>query len=439
MSLSDIVNPVITTDASGPTSTGFGIPMVLTYHTNYVDRARSYTNTTDMVTDGFTATDPGVLAVGAIFSQTPRPKRVIVGRAANDGKMKITLTPVALDDTDYAVTINGQEATIDSGTSATVATIIAALKVAIDALSENVLVTDNTTTMDIEAVAIADVFTIFVNDHALFKYEDVTPDAGGTSGIADDIADVILANDDWYCLIPTNKGKAVLTAAAVAIEALKKIMVVSSADTEIYDSGVSDDIASTLQTANYARTALMFHPKASSQFAGAAWAGKLLPYDPGSITWMFWELNGVDATTLTDAQETTIKGKDCNYNSTLAGLAITRWGGMSSGTYIDLTRSSDWTFARLQEYILGVLVGAKKVPFTDAGVQVVVTQCRAVIEEGIRKGMFADSPAPTYQFPLVADVSTDQKQARNLPDIQITATFAGAIHSVDPLNVQLSV
>ncbi|MCP4605064.1 MAG: DUF3383 domain-containing protein, partial [Proteobacteria bacterium] len=286
---------------------------------------------------------------------------------------------------------------------------------------------------------VGNLYSIHVNDHTLFKYEDLTADAGGTSGIADDIADVILENDDWYCLIPTNKGKAVLTAAAVTIEALKKIMVVSSADTEIYDSGVTDDIASTLQTANYARTALMFHPKASSQFAGAAWAGKLLPYDPGSITWMFWELNGVDATTLTDAQETTIKGKDCNYNSTLNGLAITRWGGMSSGTYIDLTRSSDWTFARLQEYILGVLAGSKKVPFTDAGVQVVVTQCRAVISEGIRKGIYADSPAPTFQFPLVADVSTAQKQARNLPDIQITATFAGAIHSVDPLNAQLSV
>ncbi|MCP4570695.1 MAG: DUF3383 domain-containing protein [FCB group bacterium] len=440
MALADIINPVVTTNATGPTAVGFGIPMVLAYHTNYPDRARSYTSTAAMVSDGFLASEPATAAVGAIMSQTPKPKRVIVGRAANDGKQKITLTPVAQNLTEYTVTINGQDGTFTSDATGTLAEIIAGLKIAIDALSQSVTVTDNTsTTMTIEANAIANVFTIHVNDHNLFKYEDETPDAGGDSGIADDIIAVANANDEWYTCHPTNKGKAVLTAAAVQIGKMKKLLLTSSADTEIYDSTVTDDIASTLQTANHSRTAIMFHPKASSQYPGAAWAGKILPYDPGSVTWMFKTLTGVDTTTLTDTQSTNIKAKDCNMHVEIAGATFTQYSNTCDGSFIDLVRTVDWIVSQLQIRLLGLFTSAKKVPYTDAGVQLAMTQIRAVFEEGISKDAIASDPEPVYTYPLVKDVSLANRQSRNLPDIQVNANFSGAIHSVGPLNVNISV
>lgn len=82
----------------------------------------------------------------------------------------VKVTPIAQDTTTYTVTINGAGAIFLSDASATVAEITAGLKIAIDALSEPVSVTDNGTDLDIVGdfetlnPTIPQLFTIVVTD-----------------------------------------------------------------------------------------------------------------------------------------------------------------------------------------------------------------------------------------------------------------------------------
>lgn len=82
----------------------------------------------------------------------------------------IKVTPVAQNATSYSVTINGTLFTYVSDASATVAEITAGLKTAIDAGSEPVTTTDNSTDLDIEGDAevlnptLKQLFTVVVTD-----------------------------------------------------------------------------------------------------------------------------------------------------------------------------------------------------------------------------------------------------------------------------------
>jgi len=430
MSLSDIVQVTITAQTTAPTRAGFGVPLVMAFHSVFTERARVYSSVDAMITDGFTATDEAVLAVQALFAQNPRPTQVVVGREVNREKKKINLTlpSVLRASFPYTVYVNGQEATYTTDASPTVAEITAGLKVAIDALSEPVTTTDNATDLDIEANTIAVPFTFHVKDPADIYQENVTPD-GSPDGIVADIAAVREENDTWYGLILTNASKPCVLAAAAYIEATFKIMVTQSADTGMLLSTVTDDVASELQTAGYARTAIIYHPK-EQQHAGAAWMGKCLPKDPGSITWKFKTLAGVDSVDLTDTEVTNLEAKDANHYTTIAGIAITQQGVTSAGEFIDVTQSVDFMRARLQEYIYSRLANTDKVPFTDPGIAIVEAEVRAVMVLCVNQGILAADPAPTVSVPRAADVSMIDKAARLLPDVKFEATLAGAIHKV---------
>ena len=488
MSLADIVNVTITTGTKTPTRTGFGLPLVAGYHTVFPERVRSYTSIASMITDGFTAIDPITLAATAALSQNPSPPRVIVGRCANTQAqvMKVYphIAPLAL--TAYTLVLNGIDRTYTTDGSPTVAKICTGLAAALDpaawtdtnvydvgdyvkndtgpvkdyictiggtsagsggptgtgaaivdgtvtwahvGTNENVTVSDNTTFITVTADAVADQFQLYAQFFNYLRLLDETPNTGG-SGIAEDIAAIQVENNDWYALITTNHGKAVITAAAAAIESQTKIYLATTLDYDVIEAG-SGDIASTLQAAAYARTALSWHHRANDQFMGAAFGGKNLPQDPGSITWAYKTLAGVTASDLNDTQIGIIEGKDCNYYIELAGLNITLPGKVSDSEWIDVVRGIDWTEVRMQEAVFGLLANSKKVPFTDKGIGAVQGVVQGVLSEGVSNGLYSSDPAPTVLVPLAADVPTADKANRLLPDVEFTATLAGAIHKVE--------
>ena len=79
MSLNDVTRVTISRETAMPTQIGFGTPLVMAYHTKFPERVREYESVDDMLDDGFTVNDPAVLAVQAIFSQSPRPASALVG------------------------------------------------------------------------------------------------------------------------------------------------------------------------------------------------------------------------------------------------------------------------------------------------------------------------------------------------------------------------
>jgi hypothetical protein len=422
MSLADIVDVQITATTATADRAGFGVPLIAAHHTQYADRVRTYTNLQGLVDDGFVTTSPTYLLAAALLSQNPRPKTFKVGRRALAPAHAYELTVTdATQGRVYTVTINGVAVTYTVGAAETPTTVATALELLIDAAGawSSTSATSVITVSNVGGAALT-----FSGLNAELKLRETTADPG----IATDLTAINAADADWYALLIDSNGEAEILAAAAWIEAQEKIFIASTADTLVTDAGTTTDVASDLETAAYARTALLY-----SVFpqAAAAWAGKLLPTDPGSETWAFKTLATVPYSSLTASQVTALDNKSANHYTRIAGNNLVRKGKVSAGEYIDVVRFRDWLKARIQERILNVLMNAAKLPYTDAGVDVVRSEIYAQLRQGIAVGGLAADPEPTVTAPKVADIDPADRANRLLPDVEFSATLAGAIHALE--------
>lgn len=433
--IDEIVSVTVTAETEVPSREGFGTPLIMAYHTVFPERYRIYNTAADMLSDGFTSSDLAYLAANAMFSQSPRPPRVVIGREENTQKQKIKITPVTANlraNYDYKVYVNGQEAKYTTDATPIVSEITAGLKTAIDTLALDVTTTDNTTDLDIESDTVADQFQFWVGDRTLISQANITPDLGGADGIVDDISAVQAEYNDWYALTVTMPSKAIISAAAAYIQGLTKLFLAASGDDEILNPAVTDDIASATKTAGYSRTAIEHHTKPLTQYLGAAWQGRCLPKDPGTITWMHMPLTGPDTVTYTATERATMRSKNCNFYSETARIGTTKDGITAKGgaTFIDVTRSTDYIASDSKLRIFTKLANADKISYTDKGTAVVQGELAAALQSYVDNNIFAEVPAPTTSVPLVADVSIIDKGNRLLPDVKGSGILAGAIHTV---------
>lgn len=288
--------------------------------------------------------------------------------------------------------------------------------------------TDGATKGTVTASTAGDFFSVVVTGDG-WTVKDVTSDPG----IATDLAAVELYDPDWYALIPVDSlGAAEIEAAAAWVETLTKIGIYQTADTACAATSLASDtssIAYTLKNANYDRAMLFFH-RDSDEYVGAAMAGRALPEDAGSITWAYKQLSSVSAQTLTATERTNLENKNVNFNTTLAGVNITRYGVACGGEYIDIMRGTDWLSARIQERVYTLLLNNDKLPYTDAGIQAVRGEILAQLAQGIPRNFIASDPEPTCTVPRASAVSAANKGVRLLSDVTFRATLAGAIHKV---------
>jgi hypothetical protein len=96
MSANDIVQVSIDVTRPGLTRKGFGTPLILAYHTVWTDtRVRTYSDITELSGDGFSSEDATYQIALALFSQSPRPETIKVGRKTRAFTQVIDLTPAA--------------------------------------------------------------------------------------------------------------------------------------------------------------------------------------------------------------------------------------------------------------------------------------------------------------------------------------------------------
>jgi hypothetical protein len=437
MSIENIVQVSITTQTTTPSRAGFGTPLVMGYHANFGESFRIYSSLADMVTDGFATTDAIYLAVAAIFAQNPRVSQVVVGRQTTAPTHVETLDFSAFaiaDNTAYTVELNGQEATYTTGTGETAAQVSAGLKLALDALSEPVTVVDDLAgELTLTADVAGDIFRLYA-PRSQSKRNNTTAD----TGLAADLTALVTLNNDWFSLHLASQSTAEIQAVAARAESNKKLFVYSTADWDVLDAAETTDVASVLQTAAYDWSVGLWGAR-PHQHGGAAFAGKMLPTDPGSATWKFKTLAGVSADDLTTTEKTNAKNKNANVYTTVAGVNMTEEGVAASGEFVDIVRGTAWLQARICEAVFAVLVNAQKIPFTDAGIAIVENALRGQLQNAVAVGLLAATPEFTVSVPLAADVSWADKGNRCLPDILFTATFAGAIHKVAPIQGTISV
>ena len=428
------VSVTVTKETATVSRVGFGTPCVLTYHTRFPEIARVYGSLTEMTDDNFATTDLAYKFCAAIFAQNPRPSQIVVGRRATAPLRDVKLTPKApvLASTAYSVTVNAETFTFTTDATPTVAEITAGLIALINVGGENVLATDNTTDLDIESadtpggVSTAGVPFTITFDPAQFEFNDNTLESP-TYLWATELSTLQGFNDDWYGLVVDDWGAAGIAALATAVESAgPKIYAAESQDSDIIAAG-SSDIASTLQTSAVERTFLTYADDVDPSKA-AAWLGKQLPTDPGSATWKFKTLATASATSLTTGEVAIADGKSANTYTTVGSNNITAEGVVASGEFIDVVRFVDWLTARVKENVFRALAVNPKIPFTDSGIQAIVSEVEGVLRQGVFNGGLNGDEDLTVTAPLAAEVDANDRASRLLPDIEFIATLAGAIH-----------
>jgi hypothetical protein len=440
MSLDKIVDVTISVESFAPSRAGFGTPLIVAYHTAWMDLVREYSAPADMITDGFDVDDPAYRMAQIMWAQEPHPTKFKVGRRALAFTQQIDLTVVNVtEDFVYsfdithpdAVTVTNISYTVlAAATPTTVATAIAALITAVSGLTA----ASAAAVITVDADNAGDLwgFTMGTLDP---KDDMILEDTTSDPGIAADLAAIYAADSDWYGMCLDSNSANEVKAAATWVESLKRIMVFNSSDGEIIDSAVSDDVFSAMQTLSQGRSIGLYSEHKLLNWSGAAWLSRMLPTDPGTATWSFKNLPNVQAdTNLKDAFKTQIENKGGNWYAPVAGRNITFEGKAPDGEYMDITRFIDFLHARIQEDVFAVLANADKIPFTNVGAEAIAGAVRGRLRANVStetdaKGLAAD-PAPLVTVPDVNTLSTSQRISRTLPDVNFSAQLAGAIHKV---------
>lgn len=428
--LSRFVQVTITSTPQMPSQVGFGTPLVFGYHTLYPDKVRTYSNLDEAVADGLTSTGVGAgayWAMAACFAQNPRPEQVKLGRRDTAFSQSLRIVPttaVAGAIISFEIRALGDEwhtITREVPGSSTVADEIDALKIAIDALNLDITTTDNTTSLDIDADNDGELFDIRNRKNLTLADRTALP-----SGMVDDLAAVVAADSDWYGLGLDSNSEAEIAAIAEKIETYEKVFFTGNADSAVVSSA-TDDVLSDLQDQGYFRTAFFFNGRHLLSYTGIAAMAENFPYPPGSSSYAYKTLAGVTNDVLSSTEIDYVLNKGGNVYIEVARTKNTFKGLMPSGEWIDTVIGRDWLKAREEESVFGALRGARKIPYTDNGVDLIKAAVRAPLAAGVRNGFLAATPAYTVTAPKVADVDIADRQNRHFPDIKFQATLAGAI------------
>ncbi len=289
--------------------------------------------------------------------------------------------------------------------------------------------TDASANLQIEVTSQGGLFG-FVKSNLDFDILETTAAPTGTF-LSDALTSIRNENDDWYAVMLPYGGKQ-LASQPLLHDLLKdneRIMFFNSLDDEVLKD-TAGNIAETLYDANKDRIVAFFHHNVVDM-PHCAWAGRVLPENPGSVTWMFKSLSGVTAESFTTAEQGKLDSNNVNRYVKISGLSITRNGTSSkSGFYVDVIRGIDFIKARMQEAIFRQLATLKKIPFTDQGIAVVENEIRAILRLSISQGILSSDPQPVVLVPKASDVQPSDKANRTLPDVSFSATLAGAVHKV---------
>lgn len=439
MGLSDFVPITITVDSTGISRAGFGTALILSHNASWVERTRTYTGIAGVAAD-FAVGSPEYRAASALFSQTPHPTKVKVGRGNTGDKPTLQYTlSVANVKNSHAYVLKVKGATIDDTTitstsdgSATDGEIVADIVSKLNAISgKNFTAAGSTSPLTVTGNAAGDWFSIEVVD----RTDLAAAMTHGDANVDDSLTAIQLEDSDWYELITLyNSSDYVLTASSW-VEAQTKRYRACSADTKALTTVVTTDTDTIdkLKTTGRKRTMACYHP-APDQFFEAAWAGRILAADPGTIVEALKTLSGVAVVSMTDTERANLTAKRGN-SYEAAGADVTFNGTVpAAGWYFDTVRDRDALSDDVQKSVMEALAGTDKVEYSDEGASVIAAAVRGSLQRNTstpsQKRILAATPAPQVKVPKVADVSAADKANRLLPDVTFSGTLGGGIQKV---------
>lgn len=436
--LNQIANVKISLNTASVGKAAFGIPLIVSPTTAFTDRLRKYSSYSAASGDNLDSAT--LAALQAVFSQTPRPKIAYVGRRDAAG-LALSITEQPVTGRIYSFSINGTVITYTAIANDDRDAVLNGLGAAITA--------SEVAGLFAEPVASDGKLHLTVSnpaDNVVLPASNIDIIASGsTSGLADDMEKIKAEDNTWYGWSLVELSDSLIQQGAVWTETQSKLFFARSNSDEIWSSAESD-IASTLQDAQYLRTALIAHRNAATEYPDAAVMGRFFTKDPGQTVFALKSLVTVTNSKFSDTEKSYIIAKNANTYEQYAdniylfgvGTESKVSGKVVSGEWIDIVRDRDWLVNDIQTAIAGVMIRNSKIPYTNAGIALIINTLRARLQNAQLQGVIApdekDSlgetvPGFTLDYPNAADVNADIKASRILY-ISFIGLLAGAIQLV---------
>lgn len=441
--LSRIADVQITLNTTAIQQQSFSDLMVVGSHMLSLSRVLVVTGADELLDMGLSEADPLYIAVSDAFSQTPSVNRVFVGRRNVDTAI-LSITQAVVG-TDYTATVSSRDvngeivttaATYTAVTDDTPALIATALAAAI-----------GTSSAVVSGVAAGNQITISPDVAQTPFSVTATGNTAVATGVSSETMTAALAaingeNSQWYGLVITSKEEADVLATADWTEANEKLFGASSDQLTILDGASTTDLGAVLRDRQYFRTHLWYHAEDETESIEAAISSLAFTFWPGSETWANKRLGGITIDTLQEGQSIVANSKNVNTFEPFRNFAITQYGKVAAGEWIDVIRFRDWLVEEIKIRVVSAVVNAPggKIPYTDDGIQTIVNAIRGALELGIQRGGIAPEelddqdrvvPSYTVSAPRSANVAFNDKANRVLRDLKFTARLAGAIHTVE--------
>lgn len=231
---------------------------------------------------------------------------------------------------------------------------------------------------------------------------------------------------NWYRIILDDKTETLIAAVATWSETNNK---------RFYTQ--FDNTTFTTDFTSKKRTALGY--KKNTDRLDAAMVGYAATRIPGSFTFKFKNLKNITADAILPADLATIRSKNMNayvnkFEVIGLGTAQLDSGVTASGDYIDHIESMDWVKFQIESEIAKLLMATEKVPYTDAGIQQVVSAITTALQSAFNNGIIGtnedNTPAFSITYKTVREIPSTDRQNRKLTGIKFNYVEAGAIEEV---------
>lgn len=260
-------------------------------------------------------------------------------------------------------------------------------------------------------------------------------------------------DNDWYFLVFTEEFRDLDLVDDIFdwVESKSKLCLVDSNDSGTESSANTTSVAARNKGA-YKRSGVFYHPTAA-EYPAAAIAAVASRFDldqpDSAYTAKFKYLAGITpANKASSAVQgatgfvpaiglSTAAGHLANMYVNIGGIYMVVEGTMLDGGFIDELHFADWLIARTEEELLSTLANQPgRVPYTNAGMQLLVGAVEGVMQRAVSAGAIADrvnvegdlEPAYDITVERVEDIPASQRRQRVAPPVDCKFRYAGAVH-----------
>lgn len=218
---------------------------------------------------------------------------------------------------------------------------------------------------------------------------------------------------------------------------------------QAYNTADTTNIGFYAYNKGYIKTSVMYHnnPQVYPDVSYAALALSVnYALENSTLTMKFKQLTGIETVTLTETQLSSLKARRINtYVSMGNSSSVVREGVQSADSWFTDSHVNLSNYKEeLQVEVFNVFMRNKKVKYTSAGQDLLVSAAAKINNRYIRNGTFADReeettdnetgyttlPACTITPAPIYSATTSERANRVAPPIAIVAYEAGAFHSV---------